>query len=67
MLKQLDVDADEKDSDTDKKSKDGKVQKRVVEIWKGKELEASLDVTDEHGEFYADGELFVLFHSVDIC
>jgi hypothetical protein len=31
----------------------------VVEIWKGKELEASLDVTDQHGEFYADGELIL--------
>jgi len=43
----------EDDPATAPKPKYEKIQKRVVEIWKGNELEASLDVTDQ---FYADGE-----------
>jgi len=41
----------EDDPATAPKPKYEKIQKRVVEIWKGNELEASLDVTDQ---FYAD-------------
>ena len=30
---------------------------RVVEIWNSGTLEASMDVTDRHGDFYTDGML----------
>jgi len=33
---------------------------RHVDVWKGNLLEASLEVTDLHGDFYADGECAIL-------
>ena len=37
-------------------SEQGKDKKRLVEIWKGDVLEAVKDVTQDHGDFYADGK-----------
>jgi len=33
---------------------------RHVEVWKGNLLEASMEVTDLHGDFYADGKCAII-------
>lgn len=41
-----------------RESGNGDDKKRFVEIWRGDLLEISTEVTDKHGAFYSDGELF---------
>lgn len=42
-------------------------KKRYVEVWSGTQLEASLEVTKQHGQFHTDGITFpdILFSSTD--
>ena len=35
------------------------VKKRYVEVWSGTHLEASLEVTKQHGQFHTDGIIFI--------
>ncbi len=39
---------------------------RCVEIWNGGVLEASVDVSDLHGDFYSDGKLYFTSFSIVI-
>lgn len=41
-----------------RESGSGDDKKRFVEIWRGDRLEISTEVTDKHGGFYSDGEMF---------
>lgn len=34
-------------------------KKRYVEVWSGAQLEASLEVTKQHGQFHTDGIIFI--------